>query len=117
MSRGVQRGPERDQPGRLETFPFETDQDFGQQLQLVRGFLHRRYHGGQGLGMIEDQAVLAYGTPLGRADTEFKLARVMAAYARTHDNVSVYFEDDNLAVYRISPKAASITALNVGDQR
>ena len=76
-----------------------------------------RYHGGQGLGMIEDQAVLAYGTPLGRADTEFKLARVMAAYSRTHDNVSVYFEDDNLAVYRISPKAASITALNVGDQR
>ena len=39
----------------------------------------------------------------------------MAAYARTHDNVSVYFEDDKLAVYRISrgPASVAAAALNV----
>ncbi len=67
-------------------------------------------HGGHGMAFVEDRVVLAYGTPLGRASTEIRLARIVAAYARTHDNVSIYYEDPKLTVYRISPGPASITA-------
>ena len=69
-----------------------------------------RIHGGHGMAMIEDRVVLAYGTPLGRASAQFRLARIVAAYARTHDNVSIYYQDSKLTVYRVSRGPASITA-------
>jgi hypothetical protein len=67
-------------------------------------------HGGHGMAMVNDRVVLAYGTPLGRTATQFKLARIVAAYARTHDNVSIYYQDPQLTVYRISRGPASIVA-------
>jgi hypothetical protein len=67
-------------------------------------------HGGHGMAFIDDRVVHAYGTPLGRATTEFRLARIVAAYARTHDNVSIYYQDSQLTVYRISRGPASLTA-------
>ncbi len=69
-------------------------------------------HGGHGMALVDDRVVLAYGTPLGRAATQFRLARIVAAYARTHDNVSVYYQDPKLTVYRISRSPASLAAAN-----
>jgi len=69
-------------------------------------------HGGHGMALVGDRVTLAYGTPLGRASTEIRLARIVAAYGRTHDNVSMYYEDAKLIVYRISRGPASITASN-----
>lgn len=71
-----------------------------------------KMHGGHGMALVDDRVVFAYGTPLGRASTEFRLARVVASYARTHDNVSIYYQDSKLTVYRISRGPASLTATN-----
>lgn len=43
-----------------------------------------------------------YSTKSGRASLEFQAARVMAAYSSSHSNVGVFFEDDDLIVYRIT---------------
>ncbi len=50
-----------------------------------------------------DAAVYAYGTYPGRSSVQFKSARLMEAYARSHDNVSIYHEDGVLTVYRLRP--------------
>ena len=71
------------------------------------------YHGGHGMATIGERSVLSYGTPLGRADTQFRLARLIAAYASSHDNVSIYHQDDKLTVYRISRGAAPLSARNL----
>jgi hypothetical protein len=43
-----------------------------------------------------------YTTRLGRASLEFRAARLMAAYQGSHRNVAIYYEDDDLIVYRIA---------------
>ena len=71
------------------------------------------YHGGHGMATIGERSVLSYGTPLGRAATQFQLASLIAAYARSHDNVSIYHQDEKLTVYRISRGAAPLSARNL----
>jgi hypothetical protein len=48
-----------------------------------------------------DPSVTAYGTSLGRASIQFQAARLMASYASSHKDVSVFYEDGNLLVYRV----------------
>ena len=43
-----------------------------------------------------------YSTRLGRASLEYRAARVMASYVGTHRDAAVYYEDDDLIVYRIA---------------
>jgi len=43
-----------------------------------------------------------YSTMSGRASMEFDAARAMAAYSSAHSNSSVYFEDQDLIIYRIA---------------
>ncbi|MBI4889380.1 MAG: hypothetical protein HY821_02065 [Acidobacteria bacterium] len=42
-----------------------------------------------------------YYTRVGRASLQFQAARIMSSYARTHNNASVYYEDDRIMVYHI----------------
>ncbi len=51
-----------------------------------------------------DEAAYNYGTKSGRASIEYLAAELMAAYVRSHKNVSVFGEDDDLVVYHIQPK-------------
>ena len=46
-----------------------------------------------------------YTTRLGRSSLEFRAARLMAAYRSTHKNSTVYYEDDDLIVYRVDRSA------------
>ena len=50
-----------------------------------------------------------YNTRLGRASLEFRAARLMASYVGSHRDSSVYYEDDDLIVYRIA-RDAEVTA-------
>ncbi len=43
-----------------------------------------------------------YSTNPGRASMEFRTAELIAAYAATHENISVYLQDQYVMVYRIS---------------
>lgn len=92
-------------------FPWEADIFiFVEKQPLARpNATAGRYHGGHGMAMIDDAVVQAYGTPLGRASTQWRLARLIAAFARSHDNISSYYQDDKLTVYRISKDAASLS--------
>ncbi len=51
-----------------------------------------------------DRAVLSYGTALGRASVEFQAAALLAAYMPRHADVSTYYEDEQLVIYRIQQK-------------
>jgi hypothetical protein len=42
-----------------------------------------------------------YSTAQGRAAMAFRAARLMAAYVQAHPRASVYYQDANLAVYRL----------------
>jgi hypothetical protein len=48
-----------------------------------------------------DRSVLAYQSSLGRAAVEFQAGRLMAAYAATHPKTVIFFEDEQLIVYRV----------------
>jgi hypothetical protein len=52
-----------------------------------------------------DPAVMYYGTTAGRAGIEFQAARLMAAYMSAHDNVSCFYEDSRIVIYRIRRQA------------
>lgn len=52
-----------------------------------------------------DRASYYYGTRLGRASLEFRAARLMAAYRASHRDTSIYYEDDDIVVYRIAQPA------------
>ncbi len=51
-----------------------------------------------------DEAAYNYGTKSGRASIEYVAAELMSAYIQSHQNVSVFGEDDDLVVYHIQPK-------------
>ena len=51
-----------------------------------------------------DEAAYNYGTKSGRSSIEYVAADLMSAYVRSHKNVSVFGEDDDLVVYHIQPK-------------
>ena len=44
-----------------------------------------------------------YYTRLGRTSLQFQAARIMASYARSHPDCSIYYEDDVIMVYRFEP--------------
>ena len=46
-----------------------------------------------------------YTTRLGRSSLEFRAARLMAAYVSAHKDATVYYEDDDLMVYRVARPA------------
>ena len=46
----------------------------------------------------------SYATKSGRIALEFEAAQIMAAYIKTHANVNVFHEDEELVVYHIEPK-------------
>ncbi|MFN7923770.1 MAG: hypothetical protein U0Q16_26955 [Bryobacteraceae bacterium] len=48
------------------------------------------------------EASYYYDTRMGRASLEFQAARLMAAYSRSHRDASVYYEDDDLVVFRVA---------------
>ena len=52
-----------------------------------------------------------YSTRLGRASLEFRAARLMASYVGAHRDSSVYYEDDDLIVYRIARSAEGTAKL------
>jgi hypothetical protein len=43
-----------------------------------------------------------YGDPVGRASLEYRAADLVAAYAQSHKGVSVFYEDEDLVVYKLS---------------
>jgi hypothetical protein len=49
-----------------------------------------------------DPAVLAYGTVLGRALIEFEAADIIAGYSRFHSDISTFYRDSQITVYRVS---------------
>ncbi len=46
-----------------------------------------------------------YTTRLGRSSLEFRAARLMAAYVSAHKDATVYYEDEDLMVYRVERSA------------
>ena len=46
-----------------------------------------------------------YTTRLGRSSLEFRAARLMAAYLSSHNDATVYYEDEDLMVYRVARTA------------
>lgn len=46
-----------------------------------------------------------YNTRLGRASLEFRAARLMSSYLSTHRDAQVYYEDDDLIVYKLAAGA------------
>lgn len=48
-----------------------------------------------------DQYSYQYLTQIGRTALEFNAARLVSAYALSHQNLSVFYEDEQIAVYRI----------------
>ena len=57
-----------------------------------------------------------YNTRLGRASLEFRAARLMTAYAAAHRNVTTYYQDENVIVYRIAQPPAAEPALAASAQ-
>jgi hypothetical protein len=47
-----------------------------------------------------------YHTQLGRASLEFRAARLMASYVGTHRDAEVFYEDDDLIVYKLAAGGA-----------
>ena len=48
-----------------------------------------------------DIAVQSYVSPIGRASVEFSAAALIAAYLRSHRDLSVFYSDEHLTVYRV----------------
>jgi hypothetical protein len=43
-----------------------------------------------------------YSDPIGRASLEYQAAELLNAYANSHKNLSVFYQDDDLAVYHLA---------------
>jgi hypothetical protein len=54
------------------------------------------------LAQSMDPSIFGYEIPLGRASVQFAAASIVAAYARGHRDLSVYYKDGRLVVYRIT---------------
>jgi hypothetical protein len=52
-----------------------------------------------------------YKTTANRAIMEAKLLQIMEAYRTTHNDIDVFYEDDNLRIYHITQKDVSQTTL------
>ena len=48
-----------------------------------------------------DKAAFFYGDPQGRASLEYRAAELLNAYAQSHKNLSLFYEDDDLVVYHL----------------
>jgi hypothetical protein len=48
-----------------------------------------------------DWSAFLYGDPLGRASLQYRAAELLAGYARSHKNISVFYEDNDLVVYHL----------------
>ncbi|MGI8960329.1 MAG: hypothetical protein ACR2IV_11330 [Bryobacteraceae bacterium] len=48
-----------------------------------------------------DPSAFLYGDPQGRASLEFRAAELLNAYAQSHRNLSIFYEDDDLVVYHL----------------
>jgi hypothetical protein len=92
---------------------FSTDQvsqagfSFPYYVQDVFFFLEKRPIRSEGMVPVGaaltgsfDPAVRAYHTVSGRQAIEFQAAKLLAAYGRTHNDLSTVYEDDSLVVYR-----------------
>jgi hypothetical protein len=44
-----------------------------------------------------------YSDPLGRASLEYRAAELLNAYAHSHKDLSLFYEDDDLVVYHLAP--------------
>ncbi|MGH9719921.1 MAG: hypothetical protein ACRD8O_06890 [Bryobacteraceae bacterium] len=53
-----------------------------------------------GVSFSIDPVVLAYTTPLGRSALQFQAAELIAAYAGSHGDLQVVFNDGRLVIYR-----------------
>jgi len=51
--------------------------------------------------ILVDSTYRYYRSPAGRASLEMKAMRLCEGYRRTHRNMSVFFEDDNVRIYRV----------------
>lgn len=52
----------------------------------------------------DEWAAFLYGDPLGRASLEYQAAELLNAYASSHKNLSVFYEDEDLAVYHLTAR-------------
>jgi hypothetical protein len=52
--------------------------------------------------LADDDYSYRYFTQNGRTTLEFQTAALMAAYAAGHTNISVYYEDEHIVVYRVT---------------
>lgn len=59
------------------------------------------------VALAADDYSYRYFTQSGRATLEFQVARLMAAYAAGHSDLSVYYEDEQIVVYRITNASRS----------
>ena len=57
----------------------------------------------RGPAMAGDDYSYIYLTQSGRTTLEFQAGQLMAVYAASHKDARVYFEDEHLIVYRVSP--------------
>ncbi|MBV8551438.1 MAG: hypothetical protein JOY54_09065 [Acidobacteriaceae bacterium] len=48
-----------------------------------------------------DWPAYLYGSPIGRASLEYRAAALLDAYAKTHQNLFLFYQDDNLVVYHL----------------
>ena len=48
-----------------------------------------------------DKAAFFYGDPQGRASLEYRAAELLNAYAQSHKNLSLFYQDDDLVVYHL----------------
>ncbi len=55
----------------------------------------------KGAAQAADEYSYRYFTQLGRSELEFEAGRRMAAYAATHEDTTVFYEDDQIMIYRI----------------
>lgn len=72
-------------------FPFREDNIFF--------LVERRPLVPPGPGSLRDDASYYYSTRSGRASLAFQAAQLLAAYARTHRDLHVYYSDADIAVY------------------
>ena len=90
----------------------EPDFKFAYSAQSVFVFVEKRVLNQPAFSFVHDAGATPYyyNTQLGRASLEFRAARLMAAYTGAHRDATVYYEDDDLIVYRIEPAALSARA-------
>jgi hypothetical protein len=49
-----------------------------------------------------------YGDPLGRASLEYRAAELLNSYGRIHNDLSLFYEDDDLVVYHLTKKSGGV---------